>query len=184
MKGVYRTRVGYAGGTTINPTYRSIGDHTETIQMEYNPEEVAYSTLVDVFWNNHCAADRAWSRQYMSILFYHNEEQRLIAEETKKQQEELLKRKLETVIQPYSNFYMAEDYHQKYYLQLHRSIADEYKRCFGDMAAFINSTATARVNGYIKGYGTLDSLMHEISELGLTDHAKNKLFQILEGYGR
>lgn len=120
----------------------------------------------------------------MSILFYHNEEQRLIAEETKLQQEELLKRRVTTAIQPYANFYIAEDYHQKYYLQLQRSIADEYKKIFGGMEDFISSTATARVNGYVKGYGNMQSLRSELSSLGLSDVAETKLLKIVEGYGK
>ena len=139
---------------------------------------------MEIFWNNHCAADRPWSRQYMSILFFHNEEQRLVAEETRDRQEELLKRKIATVIQPHSNFYIAEDYHQKYYLQLHRSIAEEYKKQLGRMEDFINSTATARVNGYIKGYGTIKALQKELAILGLSEASERKLIRIVEGYGR
>jgi len=120
----------------------------------------------------------------MSILFYHNEEQKIVAEETKHKQEELLKRKVATVLQPYGNFYIAEDYHQKYYLQLHRNIAEEYKKLLGGMENFINSTATARVNGYIKGYGTLEALQQELPSLGLSAASEKKLIQIVEGYGR
>ncbi len=95
-----------------------------------------------------------------------------------------MKKKIETAILPYTNFYIAEDYHQKYYLQLHRAIADEYKRCLGSVEAFVASTATARVNGYIKGYGTMEGLHRELPQLGLSEAAEKRLEQIVEGYGR
>ena len=48
-----RTRVGYAGGTTENPTYRNIGDQNETIQIEYDPTQISYEELLDMFWRSH-----------------------------------------------------------------------------------------------------------------------------------
>jgi len=66
MQGIYRTRVGYAGGSTSSPTYRNIGDHTETIQIDYNPKEISHEELLDVFWRSHSPEVKSWSRQYMS----------------------------------------------------------------------------------------------------------------------
>ena len=77
-----RTRVGYAGGTTDNPTYYKIGDHSETIQIDYDPSVISYRQLLDVFWNGHNCTLRSPTRQYMSIVFYHNEQQRQLAEDT------------------------------------------------------------------------------------------------------
>ena len=48
-----RTRVGYAGGMKINPTYYDLGDHTETIQIDYDPAKITYEKLLDVFWDSH-----------------------------------------------------------------------------------------------------------------------------------
>ncbi len=65
-----RTRVGYAGGTKRNPTYYNLGDHTETIQIDYDPTYVSYRELLDIFWESHDPAARPWSRQYMAVVFY------------------------------------------------------------------------------------------------------------------
>ncbi len=80
MKGVVRTRVGYAGGEAPDPTYRRIQDHTEAIQIEYDPSITSYEELLEIFWESHDPTSRPYSRQYMSIVLYHNQEQRQIIE--------------------------------------------------------------------------------------------------------
>lgn len=112
-----RTRVGYAGGTTQGPTYRSLGDHSETIQIDYDPTEISYAELLDVFWDSHNPAYPDHSRQYMSIVFYHDEVQKRLAMETKARQEVRAGSQVFTEIVPYTEFYLAEDYHQKYRLR-------------------------------------------------------------------
>merc|ERR1712012_1502869 len=79
--GVVRTVVGYGGGTTPSPSYRSMGDHTEIVQVEYDPSVVTFARLLVFFWQNHDPnSAKACSRQYMSAIFYHNEEQKREAE--------------------------------------------------------------------------------------------------------
>ena len=60
LDGVIRTRVGYAGGTTESPTYHNIGDHTETIQIDYNPAKISYEQLLEIYWDNHNPAVQPW----------------------------------------------------------------------------------------------------------------------------
>ncbi|MGB5616246.1 MAG: peptide-methionine (S)-S-oxide reductase, partial [Desulfobacterales bacterium] len=74
--------MGYAGGTKEAPTYHSLGDHTETIQIDYDPSQVSYNDLLDIFWQNHDPSSRAWSKQYMAAVFYHTDEQKKLAEES------------------------------------------------------------------------------------------------------
>ena len=74
-----RTRVGYAGGSTNNPTYYNLGNHSETIQIDYDTTRISYEELLEVFWDNQNPTTQPWSRQYMSIIFYHNEDQRSVA---------------------------------------------------------------------------------------------------------
>ncbi|MDZ7761250.1 MAG: peptide-methionine (S)-S-oxide reductase [Desulfovermiculus sp.] len=66
-----RTRVGYSGGKKPNPTYHDLGDHTETLQVDYDPEAVSYPKLLEVFWESHSPEQSALSRQYMAAVFYH-----------------------------------------------------------------------------------------------------------------
>ncbi len=64
-----RTRVGYAGGTLANPTYYNLGDHTETIEMDYDPDVITYTELLAIFWNSHDPTSPSYSRHYKSIIF-------------------------------------------------------------------------------------------------------------------
>ncbi len=173
-----RTRVGYAGGKKANPTYRSIGDHSETIQIDYDPQQVSYEALLDVFWASHSPTARSWSRQYASVLFVHDAEQRAQAEDSLKREEAKLGRKIFTEIVEYSGFTLAEDYHQKYRLR-NSSIEREYVTVYPDLLDFVNSTAVTRVNGYLSGHGTPEQLKNEIERLGLSDVSKEKLRRIM-----
>jgi len=170
--------VGYAGGKKANPTYRSIGDHAETIQIDYDPQQVSYDALLDVFWNSHSPTARSWSRQYASILFVHDAEQRAQAEASLKREEEKFARKIFTEIVDYSGFTLAEDYHQKYRLR-NSSLEREYLAIYPDLLDFVNSTAVTRVNGYLIGHGTPEQLESEIDTLGLSDVSKEKLRRVV-----
>jgi len=67
--------VGYTGGTAESPTYRKMGDHTESIQIDYDPTQTSYSDLLKLFWSSHTTSHPAWSKQYMSAIFFANKEQ-------------------------------------------------------------------------------------------------------------
>ena len=163
-----RTRVGYAGGKSTNPTYYNLGGHTETVQIDYDPTKILYYELLDVFWNSHDATAFAYSRQYQSIIFFHNEEQQRLATQSKQQEEAKLGSKITTEIIPYIAFYPAEDYHQKYYLRQIPELMADFKAMYPDAADFGDSTAAARINGYIGGYGTAGTLQKELASYGLS----------------
>jgi peptide-methionine (S)-S-oxide reductase len=172
---VIRTRVGYAGGTKENPTYHDLGDHSETIQIEYDPDQISYQELLDIFWNTHSPTSRPWSQQYASIVFYHDEAQRELALETKEQQE-AKRGTIFTEIVPAGTFYPAEAYHQKYRLQ-RSSLMQEFTAIYPNHDDFVASTAAARVNGYLGGDGTCEQLQEELDSLGLTSAGQDKLRQ-------
>jgi len=171
--------VGYAGGTKKGPSYYSLGDHTETIQIDYDPNQITYHELLDVFWKTHNPTSRALSRQYMSIIFYHDEEQKRLALEARNREAANRKARIYTEIVPYTEFYLAEDYHQKYRLQHEPDLMGEFRWMFPHVADFVNSTATARVNGYLAGYGTVKALEEEIDGLGLSQDGVEKLRKIV-----
>jgi peptide-methionine (S)-S-oxide reductase len=123
--GVKDAVVGYLGGTMANPTYKDVctgrTGHAEVVQVEFDPAEVSYDKLLDVFWENHdpTTLNRQGpdvGTQYRSAIFYHSPEQKRLAEESKKQLEASgrFKRPVVTEITPASTFYLAEDYHQRY----------------------------------------------------------------------
>ncbi len=114
LKGVLETTVGYSGGTTKNPTYENIGDHTETVEIIFDDAVISYETLLEYFWREHDPTREA-KVQYKSIIFYHDEAQQDAAEKSKKMLEEKIGRKIVTDIRMAAPFYKAEDYHQKYF---------------------------------------------------------------------
>jgi methionine-S-sulfoxide reductase len=182
LPGVVRTRVGYTGGTKLNPTYYSLGDHIETVQVDYDPNQLSYAQLLDIFWLNHDPTRPSVKQQYMSAAFYHSDEQKQLLEETKKRESEKQNSEIYTEIAPIQQFYLAEDYHQKYRLRGDRDLMQEFDRVYTE-AQFINSTVAARTNGYLSGYGQLSSLQKEIDEFGFSDTARQKLQKIVASRG-
>jgi peptide-methionine (S)-S-oxide reductase len=177
---VVRTRVGYAGGNSSNPTYHNLGGHSETLQLDFDSERISFEKLLDIFWHSHNPEQRPWSRQYASIVFYHNDEQKKLVEETKFHREEALRKvKLYTEILPYFQFYLAEDYHQKYWLQPNRKLIEEFRSFYPNFKDIVYSTAAARVNGIIGGYGTLNGTVEELSSYGLSAEGNKILMAIL-----
>ena len=177
MPGVVRTRVGYAGGTLQDPTYHNLGDHSEAIQIDYDPARISYEELLQVFWHSHYPASRPWSRQYASIIFYHDQEQQQLATESWEREAEEYEGHIFTRIVPLTDFYLAEGYHQKYRLQSVPLLLNEFRAIYPDDTDFVDSTAVTRVNGYVGGHGTLEILQAEIDKLGLSAEAKEFLLK-------
>ncbi|KAF0291370.1 Peptide methionine sulfoxide reductase [Amphibalanus amphitrite] len=164
--GVVRTRVGYSGGTKRCPSYYDLGDHTETTDIEFDPQQTSYEALLGMFWRNHDCTARC-SRQYMSAIFYHDEEQKALAERTMKEQASRQTKNITTKILPAGEFTEAEDYHQKYLLQKHGALLSSLDIEPGD--DLIKSHVAARLNGYVGGYGKLQDFDAEWERLGLNN---------------
>ncbi len=174
-----RTRVGYAGGTKVNPTYYNIGDHSETVQVDYNPAVVSYDQLLQAFWSGHDPTYADYDRQYRSAILYNSEEQRKAAVESKQKQEAKMGKPLYTNIEALTQFYLAEDYHQKYYLRETSDLIGEISAIYPDPATFRDSTAAARINGALAGYGDQEGLKKQIASLGLSVAGQQKLLQVV-----
>jgi len=125
IPGVSDAPVGYIGGHTENPTYRDVcsggTDHAEAIEVTFDPAQVNYQTLLDVFWANHNPTTPNQQgpdigSQYRSAVFYHSDKQKQLAEETKARLNHSgkFKRPIVTEIVPAVTFYRAEEYHQRY----------------------------------------------------------------------
>jgi len=177
---VIRTRVGYAGGRQANPNYRRMGDHTETVQVDYDPRRVSYNQLLDIFWQSHRPTGRSHARQYLRAVFYHNDEQRTQAEASKAALAAKLGQPVHTEVAPLRAFTMAEDYHQKYLLRQQYTLNAEMSRIYPDQRDFVASTAVARVNGYAGGNGSREQFDRDIDRLGLSPVGKKELRTIVE----
>jgi peptide-methionine (S)-S-oxide reductase len=124
LPGVVSTTSGYTGGQLPNPTYRQVSSgttgHTESVQVVYDPTQVSYEKLLDVFWHNVDPVDAGGQfcdrgSQYRSSVFYQDEAQQTLADRSKTAIATQLQQSVATGIVAASEFYPAEDYHQNYY---------------------------------------------------------------------
>ncbi len=126
LKGVIKVTPGYAGGKTTNPDYQrvcsGITGHAEVIKIEYDPSVVGYNDLLDVFFHTHdpTAVDRQGAdvgEQYRSIILYASPEQKELAEQYigRLNTSREFNGPIATQVKPLTEFYAAEDYHQRYY---------------------------------------------------------------------
>jgi peptide methionine sulfoxide reductase msrA/msrB len=126
LSGVIEATSGYSGGKIANPSYKQVSSgstkHIETVQITYNSEKISYQDLLAEYWRIIDPTDAGGSfvdrgYQYHSVIFYHNEQQKLSAEKTKNilNKSGKFQQQIATEIRPYTNFYIAEDYHQNYY---------------------------------------------------------------------
>ncbi len=156
-----------------------MGDHSETVEVDFDPARIRYEALLDIFWAGHDPLSKPWGTQYKAAIFYHGEAQRRLAESSRKRIEAKTGRRVSTEILPASVFYPAEGYHQKYVLQGNAGISDELRAFYPDDARFTASTAAARLNGYLGGHGTLQQLQGEIRLLGLSDRSGRALWEVV-----
>ena len=125
IPGVKATSVGYMGGTLKSPTYKDVctdrTGHAEVVEVEFDPAQVSYESLLQVFWENHDPTQLNrqgpdTGTQYRTVIFYHSPEQQAVATASKeeRQQSGAYKRPIVTQIVPATEFWRAEDYHQQY----------------------------------------------------------------------
>ncbi len=125
IPGVTATAVGYMGGSLKNPTYKDVctdrTGHAEVVEVEFDPAEVPYETLLRVFWENHDPTQLNrqgpdYGTQYRTVIFYHSPEQQAAATASKEERQRsgAYKRPIVTKIVPAAEFWRAEDYHQQY----------------------------------------------------------------------
>jgi len=126
LKGVVSVTPGYAGGHIKNPTYEQVcagnTGHTEVAHIVYDPKQISFEELLEVFFQVHdpTTLNRQGEDvgyQYRSVIFYHNDTQKNSAEKIKKELNDhnVFGKPVVTAIEPFTNFYPAEDYHKNYF---------------------------------------------------------------------
>lgn len=126
LKGVQSVKSGYSGGHVDNPAYRQVTSgttgHAEVIQVLFDPSEISFGEILEIFWSTHdpTTLNRQGADvgpQYRSAVFFHSESQKEEADFFRKKLDEsgAFSRPIVTEITPFSNFYVAEDYHQNYF---------------------------------------------------------------------
>lgn len=131
VEGVTTTLVGYMGGTKLKPTYLEICNtatgHAEVVQIEYDPDQISYDQLLDIFWDIHDPTQHNRQgpdvgTQYRSAIFVHDADQAVAARASKEAFRASGKYRAEivTTIEPAKRFWEGEDYHQKYFERMNR----------------------------------------------------------------
>ena len=126
LKGVRTVVSGYSGGKIPNPSYKAVltgySGHAEVVQINYDPDVISYTELLEVFWKTHnpTTPNRQSidvGTQYRSVIFYHNEQQQEIAKHYKERldKSKAFRAPIVTIITPLAAFYRAENYHQNFY---------------------------------------------------------------------
>lgn len=141
---------------------------------------MSYEELLDAFFGMHNPARPAFSTQYASLVLTHDEAQHRAAQEAVARYGALAGGPLTTSVRVLDRFYVAEDYHQKYYLRQDRVLLREMESVVGrDQADLRESTVAARLNGYVAGAGSRIRLADEIDLLGLGPEAREHLLEIV-----
>jgi peptide-methionine (S)-S-oxide reductase len=180
LDGVVRTCVGYAGGTTPEPTYARIGDHIETVRVAFDPTRRAYTDLLDVFWE-WCDPMRApFKRQYQTALFPRTDAQEAAVRESIEAVRASAGGEMAVEVIGGATFTRAEDYHQKYKLRHEDVVAQALQALYPDDDSFVDSPAAALANGYAGGYRDPARLDEDLAQLGLSGPAAAALRRVAE----
>lgn len=180
-----RTRVGYSGGALPSPDYHDLKDHSETVQIQFDPSIVSYHQLLRIFWASHDYATPI-ERQYKSAIFYNDALQKaeaeaslLLVEQGTLGLDRFRGMSVLTVIEPATAFYVAELYHQKYYLQCNRELFAllRYRR----REDLIDDPVATSLNGYLHGSGSVGAFMEEVDRWQLPFAAKFTLLRHVVG---
>ena len=171
LAGVLVTRVGFCGGTHPDtPTYRSIGDYTESVQIEFDPARLSFPALLAYFDQWHHPNASSTRPQYAAAVFYHNDEQR----------QETEKLKMENVrLDRFVRFYLAEESHQKYNLKRTLMLTDLFGKKEDWGTGEKDPQMLTKLNGFLAGYGTKEQFQQWEKRREFTreqqDFIKNKL---------
>lgn len=156
-----RTRTGYAGGTAQKPTYKNIGDHTECVEVDYDPALITYEELLDEFWTMHSGKNHGYrGRQYLSLILYRTPAEKETAEEKRNDWQERKGTIIETEISEMNHFTRAENYHQKYFLRRFAKALKPVRDYAGNEEEFTDFVLAAKLNALAHG----DLALHEIRE--------------------
>lgn len=182
LRGIIRTRVGYAGGTQAHPTYRQLGDHTETVEMDYDDRILSLENILDVFWSNHnpLNINDYKGRQYQSLVLYRSQTQLNAIQHVMKLREEQGKGMPGSEISAFDRFYLAEDRHQKYYLKRYPHAIEELSSLFPSPQELTNATLAARLNGVAKGYANSHIIQEEISTWPISEEEKENMLRLIK----
>jgi peptide-methionine (S)-S-oxide reductase len=145
------------------------------VQFDFDPAKVSYEQLVEMFFSFHDATFAPISGQYRSVIFVADAEQERIARSVLERMQAASEETIRAQIVSNAHFTLAEDYHQKYALQMDSLLYKELKAIYPDLWRLVDSTAATRINAYLDGYGTAGQLQAELPGLGLSARGQEHL---------
>ncbi len=151
LDGVVRTRVGYAGGMKPDPSYHSLGDHTEVLQVEFDPSVISTEEILQKVFTGHNPRHQTGKRQYHNVVLPATEKQ-ASAVDAYLDGSDFDPETVETRIETLSKFYPAEDYHQKYNLRSKRWVMDAFEEAEYSDEQIRESPAAAKLNAHVSGH--------------------------------
>ena len=143
-----------------------MGDHTEAMQVDFDPQQISYEDIASLFWKTHNPCAAPYSRQYMSAIWYHDGQQQEFVQGLLAAANERFAGGVTTPVEPLHVFYLAEDYHQKYRLQSKGGLMKVFQTMYPRFEDFNNSTSAARLNAFAAGNGTKRLFEEEVDQYG------------------
>ncbi len=169
--------MGYTGGSLPDPTYERLGDHTESLQVDYDPARLSYEALLAGFWKEADPAERPYSRQYMSAVFFADESQKRLALATARRALAGRDEPLRLPVVPLGRFYRAEGYHQKYSLRRYTNLMHVFRGY--TEREFEDSTVAMWLNACVDGHWKREALEEELVRLGLGEAEHRQLSRLV-----
>ncbi|XWS75494.1 hypothetical protein CRYUN_Cryun01aG0093800 [Craigia yunnanensis] len=157
VDGVIKTATGYCGGTLRKPSFKEVCEektgHTEAVKVIYDKRKVSFRSLCDFFWEFHDCTNKDYlnfglSTHHRSAIFYSKEEERKQAQESRIRRQMKLNKRIVTKALPFnSDFYMAENQHKKYYLQINYRLCESLN--LRSTEQFVESNIACKLNGIL-----------------------------------
>lgn len=157
LPGVVRSRVGYCGGQAAKPVYFALGDHSEAVQIDFDPAQISYSRLLQEARQLGDFGSKPLKRQYRSAVFAHDAEQAREARQAGISE-----------VEPLGKFHLAEESQQKHFLQQETALAREIRPRFGGFSSFNDSTQACQGNALAAGCYPPEKVRELLPQLSLS----------------
>ena len=164
LDGVYFTASGYAGGDKKDPSYHNLGNHTETVRISYDPEQISWSDLLDIYWESHNPNSRAASKQYSSIIFVNDSHQEKTVQKFLDKKKEITAKEVYTTTQKLDKFHEAEDYHQNYVFSQDLNLKQFRKSLLNAGERLTYSRLLTKLNAYSQGELEKKKMIEELED--------------------
>ena len=160
--------MGYAGGDAVNPTYHDLGTHAEVLQVEFDPAQIEFAQLLELFWSSHDPSRGRGGSQYRPILLCETADQETMALASVDKIRERTRGLIATEIAVNKPFYPAEGYHQKWQLRRRPELLEDLQTNYEGESALLQSVAATKLNAMVGGHMSAEQIARDVERLGLS----------------